>query len=300
MPQALIEWDNIGVDEMKDIIHNLKTNLSKLRKERNLTQTEYDTIRSYYDVAKKNYQDIETEIKSHDLEVERVEDENRVEKKVYSHKVRYLNYDHKKKLKNIEKEKDKGITEVNTDHETFTQNMLKKGCDLKIELQEMDGMNANRIKLLRLKQRKEIEDEKKKYAVEISNLQKTFDDRLENLRNELDLKEVFHKHEVKERKNLYINDLNRNHKMAVDRLSSYFEKILNDHSIEIEKSNDSILRYEQQAEKAKEEILFISKKNDELKEPLDQATAEVRMSLNSLSKNVVNTSSIIISWLYSL
>lgn len=275
LPHNSPEWKDIGLSELKELVQNLRNSLKNLQRERNLAQVECDTIQSYYEVTVQDRKDTENRIKGTEQETEKVEDENRVEKRVYAHKVRHLEYEHKTKAKNINAQKENSVRDENEDHEIRSQNLLSERNELKHELQEMDLMYSNKIKMLQTKQRKELDDVRKHNEMKLSKLVESCSERLNDLKEELNLKEKFHIHEVKEQKHLHIYDLVNNHNSAVDRMNIYYDDIAKDSTAQIKRLKESILQSQAKAETNKEQIRSTTKENEELSKPLSNAISKV-------------------------
>jgi len=260
---------------MKKEALDLQTKLTKLERERNLFQTESDTVQSYHDVTVQNLNDIANEILMTDLEIEKIEDENRVEKRVHMHKVKHLEYQHGKKQEKLRADEVSNINEENKNHVTSTQNLVMNKNEIQQQLHDLDLICYKKIRLLKGVHTTELDKNREHNESELKELVEASNRRLSDLNDRLEQKEKFHIHEVNERKNLHINDLIENHDSSVDRIKAYYGEVTKENLTEIKKLEEVCLLMKKKAVENKDEIRSTSKENQELANPLASALASV-------------------------
>ena len=92
------------MEMLKEVVPMLEQQLEASKTQRNWTQLERDTVQIFYDVTRKEVDDLEMAIAAKDRAMELMEDNHRVEVRVYVQKVKHLEYEHKNNLGAIDKE----------------------------------------------------------------------------------------------------------------------------------------------------------------------------------------------------
>merc|ERR1712185_687314 len=113
-------------------------------------------------------------------------------------------------------------------------------------------------------------------------LERQYEEQVEDLKVDLELRRKVDIHEIEERKNQHINDLLMNHQEAFDQIKSYYNDITHDNLSLIRSLKDEIaeMRAREKANQKKMNQLTID--NKQLTEPLAQkekARAELQESL---------------------
>lgn len=266
------EWDDIeNVEELKTIVSQFEETLTQIRRKRNSSQIERDTLQSYYDITTQEYDNTKDKTKALDQQYERIENENNVEIQVYAHKVRHLEYEHKRKLFRIQQEKEVDIRTENQIQQETTRTLLQKRRALKDEIREMESMYTHIIEKLKLKNNEDLVKAKAKHESALDHLQKCCNERLEQFKRNLELQKKFHIHEVNERRNLFLHELDNNQKDAIDEMNSYYNSIFKENAIEIQRLQNAIETSERKSETYIEISTKTAQENKDLSEPLKSA-----------------------------
>merc|ERR1719284_1635732 len=126
------------------------------------------------------------------------------------------------------------------------------------------------------------------FEVNHQQLERQYDEQVEDLKVDLELRRKVDIHEIEERKNQHINDLLMNHQDAFDLIKSYYNDITHDNLSLIRSLKDEIaeMRAKEKANQKKMHQLTIDNKN--LTEPLAQkekARAELQEQLKYAAKD---------------
>ena len=76
-------YANWSLDEMREEIVKKRKQLNKKQLDRNYVQLERDTIQTFYDITKRETNELELTIQAKDREMEAMEENHRVEVRVY-------------------------------------------------------------------------------------------------------------------------------------------------------------------------------------------------------------------------
>ena len=251
---------------------------------RNKNQNEKDLIKQFYDVTKNSIEQSTALIRNKDTEMEKIEDDHRVEVKVYMQKIKHLEYDHQTSLKDLEiHSKDSVKEEVN--HHYTTENKAKtQKKDLRKEINEIEFSNVNRIN-------KEIETyesglnlQRKSYDEQINSIESNYKQKLQILKENLDLRLKVEIHEVEERKNKHRNELMVKHERAFRNIKDYYNDITRGNLEKIRELKEEKKKLESNQIDHKIAIEDLKRENETLKNPLEDAKAE----LNKLEDKLTN------------
>jgi len=250
---------------------------------RNKFQNEKDLIKQFYEVTKKNTEDITASIKNKDSEMERLEDDHRVEVKVYMQKIHHLEYDHQNALKKLEDDtKSNQKDEVNYHFKTENQMKLAK-IELKKELNEQELAYVNRVGKEMETYKSNLDFLKRSYDQELARIEETYNTKFQTLKENLELRLKVEIHEVEERKNKHRNTLMMKHEKAFRTIKDYYNDITRGNLEKIRDLKDEKAQLERNQIENKQLIEELRKKNAELKKPLEDAKEQLALLEDKLT-----------------
>ena len=112
-----------------------------------------DTLQTFYDITRKEVNDLEMRVAAKDREMEVAEDNHRVEVRVYSQKVKHLEYEHSISLKTIEGETTSILRDEGVEHGSREAAMRMAKDALKMEKKEKEFEHATEIQDMKLVRR---------------------------------------------------------------------------------------------------------------------------------------------------
>ncbi|OMJ94824.1 hypothetical protein SteCoe_1843 [Stentor coeruleus] len=251
---------------------------------RNKNQNEKDLIKQFYDVTKRNVEETGSLIRNKDTEMEKLEDDHRVEVKVYMQKIKHLEYDHQTSLKKLEIDSKEAVKEEVNYHYT-TENKAKiYKKDLKKQINEMELSNVYRVQKEMEAYQMGLEAIKKSNDDKIIGIEAIYKQKLQTLKENLELRLKVEIHEVEERKNKHRNELMVKHEKAFRNIKDYYNDITRGNLEKIRELKEEKKKLEQNQTDHKIAIDDLKKENDTLKNPLEDAKAE----LNKLEDRLTN------------
>ncbi|GMI41971.1 hypothetical protein TrCOL_g13764 [Triparma columacea] len=269
------EYRRMDLEMLKEVVPMLEQQLEASKTQRNWTQLERDTVQTFYDVTRKEVEDLEMAIAAKDRAMELMEDNHRVEVRVYVQKVKHLEYEHKNNLGAIGKEsQDFKEDEIGLHSDRVG---LQKGDkeSLKDDLKEKNVANAQEIANMKVQQEKIVQQQKTSFELNLTELEDKCITKLGNLEDDLELRRKVDIHEIEERKNLHINDLMRNHERAFRQMKSYYNDITNDNLQLIKDLKSEVVEKKKKAVGVQKTMFDIGQENKRLSEPLNAAVSEV-------------------------
>lgn len=270
------EFDLMDEEQLNEEVKKSTAKLNEIRRNRNYYLIERDQVQEFHEIVHGEVVKTESHIRNIESQMEKMQDTHRNDIRIYLQKVIHLEYEHAKNVDAVQSlgERDRGAEEGGH---------LKRKADLK---------------KMKLQLKADLKQEELDYEIEIKNIQETesrkmtklreefeelhvalmekSEQRLQDVRDGLELRRKMEIHEIEERKHRHINDLMDNFEQAFTEMRNYYNSITQDNLALIKSLNEEIedLKAKHaQNEKNKEEI---ARKNAQLQEPLEATEKEVR------------------------
>ncbi|XP_075289464.1 dynein regulatory complex subunit 4 isoform X2 [Opisthocomus hoazin] len=262
-------------EQLENHVMRLREELDREREERNYFQLERDKIHTFWEITRGQLEEKKAELLNKDREMGEAEQRHQVEIKLYKQKVKHLLYEHQENLTELKAERTVSVKQAQRDHWTQEMELRKDMRCLKVELKEQELANEEMVKSMRLKQEEEITRLCDDFERQVKEIEAKYTQKMEMLRDKLDLRRKTEIHEVEERKNSQINELMRNHEKAFNDLKNYYNDITLQNLTLInllKEQMEEMKKKENHLEKEKADVLL---QNKQLKEPLQQAEEQV-------------------------
>jgi len=264
------------IAELEGLIPHLEERLEIIQVKRNYMQLERDQVATFYDITKKEVQELDLEIKAKDRDMEVMEDNHNVEVRVYIQKVRHLEYEHKNNVKQVDEEGDNSRFGETADHKKRTKGLVKNKTHYKEKTKEQQEINAAEIKALNERHSRALDKLREQFEGNLVKKNNSFQDKLVQLRKDLELRRKVEIHEIEERKNLHINDLMQSHQKAFKQIKNYYNAITKDNLNLIKELKNEVASMKAKTETTKKKMVTISHENRRLTDPLKLAVKEVQ------------------------
>lgn len=269
------QFDNMDLEMLREVAPMLRQQLDKSMLDRNYVQLERDAIQQYFDITKREVEEVELAIAAKDREMELLEDNHRVELRVYQQKVKHLEYEHKNNIKDIVTE-GQGLLELQMQsHEGKEREQLKIKEQIKFQKMELELVNASKVAEIRQQHDKQLVKLRQQFDEGLNELIARSDTRLVNLERDLELRRKVEIHEVEERKNQHINDLIKNHNKAFHQMKCYYNDITSGNLQLIKSLQKQVEDLKDRCANNKRLLLEYAQENVKLSEPLSKVSAEI-------------------------
>ena len=160
--------------------------------------------------------------------MENVEEEHRTCLKVYSQIVQHFSSDHETQKEEILIEREDILKLNHNEYNNRINDLKTRKLNLKEEIKENDVLYATEIKEIEQRHKSDVEIQKTKMNNDMIQLKENFDLELLQLEKEMELNRKISIHDVEERNNVHIFNLQQNQIESKDRLKSYYESILHE------------------------------------------------------------------------
>merc|ERR1712039_380575 len=107
-------------------------------------------------------------------------------------------------------------------------------------------------------------------------LEAQYEEQVNELKVDLELRRKVEIHEIEERKNQHINELMFNHQEAFDEIKAYYNDITFDNLQLIKSLKDDISEMKEREKKNQKKMQFLAQENKDLSEPLAKKLEEQR------------------------
>merc|ERR1712232_1242485 len=125
--------------------------------------------------------------------------------------VQNLEYEHKNSKRQVTQEGDMGIQRERDMHTENVVRMNREKLDIKRELKDQQLANEEDVKMLRQGFAKSLGKLRENFETNHRQLEAQYEEQVEQLKIDLELKAKVEVHEIEERKNQHINELLFNH-----------------------------------------------------------------------------------------
>ncbi|KRX02737.1 hypothetical protein PPERSA_02227 [Pseudocohnilembus persalinus] len=279
-----LQLKEMSGQQLQSELQLMREKLDEMRTKRNYIQMDRDMVEQFYHNTYKEIDEIKVKVVNKETEAEQLEEEHRVEVKVYLQKVKHIEYEKERSNEDIQDDGDQAKSKENDYFEEQIKKMKENKQRLKYEQVENEKYNIVKIEEKQNENERKLIEEKKKFDHQIKQLTVKYEDRLQKLKEDLQLKLKVEIHELEERKNQHINELLRNHEKAFAELKTYYKDITSENLNLIKGQKEEIARMAKNAQKNKKKLDEMKEKNDSLRGPLNQQTAIKNALLEDLKQ----------------
>lgn len=181
-----------------------------------------------------------------------------------------------------------GIQKERDIHTDNVVRMNREKIDIKRELKDQQLANEEDVKMLRQGFAKSLGKLRETFEQNHRQLEGQYEDQVEQLKIDLELKAKVEVHEIEERKNQHINELLFNHQEAFDEIKTYYNDITHDNLQLIRELKDEIQGMREREKTNKKRMDLLTQENKDLSEPLlkkQEEQRELEEKLKSYTKD---------------
>lgn len=270
------EFDAMDMEKLQDELKKMKIKSDDIRRNRNYYQLERDQVQNFYDIVHDEVSKTQAHIRNIEAQMERMQDAHRTNIKVYLQRVIHLEYQHANNTEAVQKLGVNDRAKEDHDHLNNKGELKKLKIGLKAEIRDMELQHEEKIKELRENEKNLLRKEKGKWGDEVEALNKFYEDRLNTLRSDLELRRKMELHEIEERKNSHINLLMSNYDMKFNEMREYYNSITKDNLNLIRALNERIEELRTKQQQNEKSIKQLDKKNRDIKLPLSETEAALQ------------------------
>merc|ERR1719265_2480527 len=166
--------------------------------------------------------------------------------------------------------------------------MNQEKIEIKRALKDQQYANEDDVKMLRQGFAKSLGKVRKTFEQNHEALVSQYENQVEQLKIDLELRRKVEIHEIEERKNQHINELLFNHQEAFDEIKTYYNDITHDNLQLIRELKDEIHDMREREKKNQKRMALLTQENKDLTEPLlkkQEEQRELEEKLKSYTKD---------------
>merc|ERR1712198_480800 len=129
-----ISTEEMSKEQLEEHIGRLREELDREREERNYFQPERDKVNTFWEITKRQLDELRAELRNKDREMEDAEERHQVEIKVYKQKVKHLLYEHQNNISELKAESAVALKLAQDDHRGQEGELRKDKRSLKVTL----------------------------------------------------------------------------------------------------------------------------------------------------------------------
>jgi len=287
-----VEFLELTRKQLEEKIETFEYRLHKAAKDRNYMQLEKDMVNRFYDITRREVKQLEAELLNKDRQMETMEKDHRVNIKVYEQKVQNLEYEHKNNRSEVQDEGERAIQDELSQHSKHVSKMQSEKKDIQAQLRETQLANEDDVRSRMRNFKTALERLRNEgpdsFEARHKQLEKQYEDQVEQLKADLELQRKVEIHEIEERKNQHINELLSNHQDSFDHIKRYYNDITHDNLKLIGSLKEEIAEMRAKEKANVKKMNDLQKQNKELTAPLadkEKLRADLQEQLKSYNKD---------------
>ncbi len=268
---------NMDLETLKKELAAKKEKLLEERIKRNYIQMEKEMIFDFYNNTRKELEESRNMVIIHDHEIEQMEEDHKIEMTVYMRKLQYLEHEHQTKdTSSVETEARKAMENERKDYLEREEKQKKAKKDLMAEYKKSDATSIEEVKALEEKQADLLKSEQRNLEREKNTLISKYEEKLENLRKDLELRIKVEIHELEERKNQHINNLRETHRKQYNKVKESYNTMTKQQLALIKQTMNDKEDIDKKAEEVKDQIKDLQTKINDSEKPKQDAETKLK------------------------
>ena len=204
------KFTNMEEDKLIEFIQKTKEQLKEAKVKRNFVQQERDMITEFYEISKQEEKKLKEACEKEEIVMDHLQQEHQNEINAFINKYRHLEYDHdlfiNEKLPNKSQEAMDKEEQIRGHREEI---YMQKKQDLKDNIKANTIKHRDQIESKKASLQRAYDDKKAQLEDRLRNIIRRYKEKMKKLSEDLELRLKVEIHELEERKNLHINNLNR-------------------------------------------------------------------------------------------
>ncbi|CCW62038.1 unnamed protein product [Phytomonas sp. EM1] len=237
--------------------------LQKTKAMRNYFQLERDRIAAFWDISKKQLDDVKERLREKNQEKLMMMDRHEVEKKIFEQKIRHLLYENQLQLSSSREEAERALVEKQEAYRQIESDAMRDVKDVKLLNREMEVRQMEQRMTLAAQQDKDISEQQARFEHECKKAHLKYEQMLKSLREEMDHARIEEIRQLEKRKEQHVAELREMHDRTFKEVKDYFREITSNNLETIRALKDEVFarkRTEAHNEKAMHEVAYRNKK----------------------------------------
>ena len=270
--EPIDEFTEMPPEKLMEYINKKREELKEAKTKRNFVQQERDMINQLYEISKQEEKKLIDAKEKEEIVMEHLDNEHKSELNAFINKFRHLEYDQDIFITDTLPKQSQLALEREEEIRKNRENIyMDKKQNLKEDIKTNTITHRNDIQKEKETLKKNYDDTLNNLNQRLKNIIQRYKEKMKELEADLELRLKVEIHELEERKNLHINNLN---KVFDDKMNTWKAENINQikESIKIIKENIDVLKdLENDNKKLQKENDLLQKEIDELDKKYKEA-----------------------------
>ncbi|KPI85174.1 trypanin-like protein [Leptomonas seymouri] len=242
--------------------------LQKTKAMRNYFQLERDRIISFWNVSKKELEEMKEAVREKEQEKQEHIERHAVEKEVFKQKIRHLLYENQLELSNMKEEAQRALTNKEEEYRAAESSIARDLRDTKLADRELEVRHLEQQRALLTQHDKDIAEQQSQFEREIKEMHLKYEQLLKSSREEMDETRKEEIGRIEECKEQHIAELRETHERTFKEIKDYFSEITSNNLETIRTLKDEVYA-RKRTETHNEKVMYeVAQRNKKLTEPL--------------------------------
>merc|ERR1711871_1572139 len=241
---------------------------------RNFYQLERDKIYTFWEISKREMDDVNAELRNKEREQEELAERHQVEIKMYKQRFRYLLYEHQNSITQL---KTAGEVELKLQQDHQRNQLAELNMDkrsLLAELKEMETSQNEMLAKLRQDQEREVHNLRVEHDRRLKEILNSYDKRMKVLRENMEKDRKEQLLQLETQKKGDIAQMKKMHEKALADIKTYYNDITHNNLELIQVLKGDVADMKKREVQHEKMMFEIAQENKRLSEPLDKAAKE--------------------------
>jgi len=224
----LEEIKTLPLEEVTARHNDAQAKLKDIRRKRNYYMLERDAVQQYHYVVCGENEELKRQLKNLESRMEAVQKAHKDEIQIYLQKVTHVKYEHGHNMAMVDELHKQDIGEEQLRFEAKREAEVGRKREEEDLLEDEQEASNKKIKMKQQDYKDQLDDIRKAHMEAQARLKSKYEQRLNTLLGELELRRRIETHELEERKNDHLNSLISNHDKAFEEMRSYYNRLTRD------------------------------------------------------------------------
>ena len=287
-PEIAGEYQELSLSQLRQLHENLLHRFAKAQRDRSYVQLERDQLCRNVEIVKDERKALQAAIETVAVKSQDVTDEHKRLLKVYEQHEVSLDYQHELKRKDISGLKDKRLTECSERFERRFQTRKDERMKLSETIGEQDKAHHDGYRNFEISSKNNLVKLREQFEQQHESLAASLAQKFDRLKEQLDLRLRVEVHEIEERKNQHLRQLQNNHETAFAQMKQYYTEITKDNCdllMTLRSEIEEMRTKEKDVQRLNYKLMM---DNKEISEPLKRLTDERNELVSKVAENNKN------------
>merc|ERR1711988_1585574 len=270
----LEDMDPNSVEYLTEFLKRLNEQFVGEQQKRNYYQLERDKIYTFWEITKREMDDVNAELRNKEREQEELAERHQVEIKMYKQRFRYLLYEHQNSITQL---KTAGEIELKLQQDHQRNQLAELNMDkraLKAEVKEMETSQNEMVSKLKQDQEREIHNLRVEHDRKLKEILNSYDKRMKVLRESMEKERKEQLTQLEAQKKADIQAMKKTHEKSLQDIKTYYNDITHNNLELIQVLKGEVHTMKKREVQNEKTMFEIAQENKRLSEPLDKAAKE--------------------------